>query len=110
MRAVPTREIEVNGERRRIVDLLALGASRLPVSHRLLIENVLRHSGGTIPDLVESWLADGRLEVPFSVRDHHSSVHELMTRYANVPMSFEPLSADVRLRRPLIRRIWILEW
>ncbi len=37
---------------------------------------------------IESWLADGRLELPFSVRDHHSLVHELMARYANVPMSF----------------------
>ena len=39
-------------------------------------------------DRIESWLADGHLELPFSVRDHHSFVHELMTRYANVPMSF----------------------
>lgn len=39
-------------------------------------------------DRVESWLADGRLELPFSVRDHHSLLHELMVRYASVPMSF----------------------
>jgi uncharacterized protein len=39
-------------------------------------------------DCIESWLADGRLELPFSVRDHHSRIHELMVRYANVPMSF----------------------
>lgn len=39
-------------------------------------------------DRIESWLADGRLELPFAVREHHSLVHELMTRYANVPMSF----------------------
>jgi len=37
---------------------------------------------------IEGWLADGRLELPFTVRDHHSLVHELMARYANVPMSF----------------------
>ena len=39
---------------------------------------------------VEGWLADGRLELPFTVRDHHSLIHELMAlaRYANVPMSF----------------------
>lgn len=37
---------------------------------------------------IEDWLADGRLELPFTVRDHHSLVHELMARYANVPMSF----------------------
>ena len=28
------------------------------------------------------------MEMPFIVRDHHSLVHELMARYANVPMSF----------------------
>ncbi len=37
---------------------------------------------------IESWLADGCLELPFSVRDHHSLIHELMARYASVPMSF----------------------
>jgi predicted nucleic acid-binding protein len=45
----------------------------------------------TIPaakDRIEGWLADGRLELPFSVRDHHSEIHELMDRYADVPMSF----------------------
>ncbi len=39
-------------------------------------------------DRIESWLADGRLELPFSVRDHHTLLHELMVRYASVPMSF----------------------
>ncbi len=39
-------------------------------------------------DRIESWLADGRLELPFTARDHHSLIHELMTRYASVPMSF----------------------
>lgn len=39
-------------------------------------------------DLIEAWLADGRLELPFTVRDHHSLIHDLMARYANVPMSF----------------------
>jgi uncharacterized protein len=37
---------------------------------------------------IESWLADGRLELPFTVREHHSLIHELMARYASVPMSF----------------------
>jgi predicted nucleic acid-binding protein len=39
-------------------------------------------------DRIESWLADGRLELPFTVRDHHPLIHELMARYASVPMSF----------------------
>ena len=39
-------------------------------------------------DRIESWLADRRLELPFSVRDHHTRLHELMVRYVNVPMSF----------------------
>lgn len=29
----------------------------------------------------------GWLELLFSVRDHHSAIHELMVRYASVPMS-----------------------
>ena len=37
---------------------------------------------------IESWLADGTLELPFSVRDHHSLIHDLMARYVSVPMSF----------------------
>ena len=39
-------------------------------------------------DRIESWLADGRLELPFGVRDHHTLLHEFMVRYASVPMSF----------------------
>jgi hypothetical protein len=39
-------------------------------------------------DRVESWLADGLLELPFTVRDRHSLIQELMARYANVPMFF----------------------
>jgi predicted nucleic acid-binding protein len=39
-------------------------------------------------DRIEGWLADGRLELPFCVREHHSLIHELMVRYATVPMSF----------------------
>jgi predicted nucleic acid-binding protein len=37
---------------------------------------------------IESWLSDGRLELPFLVRDHHALIHQLMVRYASVPMSF----------------------
>jgi predicted nucleic acid-binding protein len=42
----------------------------------------------TAKDRIESWLADGRLDPPFRVREHHAPIHELMTRYASVPMSF----------------------
>jgi predicted nucleic acid-binding protein len=37
---------------------------------------------------IEDWLANGWLELPLNLRDHHSRVHELMVRYADVPMSF----------------------
>jgi len=37
---------------------------------------------------IEGWLADGWLELPFAVREHHTLVHELMVRYASIPMSF----------------------
>src|ERR1043166_7395466 len=44
-----------------------------------------------IPDArtrIENWLADGWLEIPFAVCEHHSIVRELMVRYERVPMSF----------------------
>ena len=44
-----------------------------------------------IPDAkirIEEWLKAGWLEVVFSMREHHSAVHELMVQYQNVPMSF----------------------
>jgi len=37
---------------------------------------------------IEGWLIDGWLELPFTVRENHASVHALMHRYASVPMSF----------------------
>ncbi len=37
---------------------------------------------------IETRLVDGWLELPFSVRDHHTPLHGLMERYASVPMSF----------------------
>ena len=37
---------------------------------------------------IESWLANGRLKLPFTVREHRSHIHDLMARYASVPMSF----------------------
>lgn len=37
---------------------------------------------------IEGWLAEGWLELPFSAREHHAAVHDLMARYASVPMSF----------------------
>jgi predicted nucleic acid-binding protein len=49
---------------------------------------------------IEGWIADGWLELPFSVRDHHTHVHDLMARYASVPMSF----ADACLVR--ISELW----
>jgi predicted nucleic acid-binding protein len=39
-------------------------------------------------DRIETWLADGRLGLPFHVSDDHALIHELMVRYARVPMSF----------------------
>lgn len=37
---------------------------------------------------VAGWLEAGWLELPFRVQDEHAAVHELMARYADVPMSF----------------------
>ena len=66
---------------------------RLPPK-MLSCEAVLSEVHFLIRDLPEAknriadWLADGWLEVPFTVREHYPAVHELMARYASVPLSF----------------------
>jgi len=58
---VPTRALVSNDAGYTIVDLAALGLARLPVVHRILIENLLRRGGddpATIA-LVEQWIAQG---------------------------------------------------
>ncbi|WP_066817272.1 aconitate hydratase AcnA [Sphingomonas mali] len=58
---VPTRALASNGASYTIVDLAALDLAKLPVVHRILIENLLRRSGddpATIA-LVEQWIAQG---------------------------------------------------
>jgi aconitate hydratase len=54
---IPTRTLSSGGEDYRIVDLAALGLGALPVVHRILIENLLRRSGGD-PALAD-WIANG---------------------------------------------------
>src|SRR3546814_12979236 len=58
--------IDSGGRRYRIVDLAALGAGRLPVVHRILIENLLRRGGGD-PGVIADWLRTGAstAEIPF---------------------------------------------
>ncbi|WP_296617263.1 aconitate hydratase AcnA [Sphingomonas sp.] len=56
---VPTRTLASNGASYTIVDLAALGLAKLPVVHRILIENLLRRSGDDPATLalVEQWIA-----------------------------------------------------
>src|SRR3546814_1722929 len=58
--------IKSRGRRYRIVDLEALGTARLPVVHRILLENLLRRGGGD-PDIIAGWLTTGAstAEIPF---------------------------------------------
>jgi len=58
---VPTRALASYGASYTIVDLAALDLAKLPVVHRILIENLLRRSGddpATIA-LVEQWITQG---------------------------------------------------
>ena len=58
--------IESSGRRYRIVDLAAFGTARLPIVHRILLENLLRRGGGD-PDMIAGWLKTGAstAEIPF---------------------------------------------
>jgi len=50
--------IDAGGRRYRIIDLAARGLGRLPIIHRILIENILRRGDGD-PALIADWLATG---------------------------------------------------
>src|SRR3546814_18388325 len=58
--------IKSRERRYRIVDLEALGTARLPVVHRILLENLLRRGGGD-PDIIAGRLTTGAstAEIPF---------------------------------------------
>ncbi|MGN6820294.1 MAG: aconitate hydratase AcnA, partial [Sphingomonas sp.] len=58
---VPTRSLVSGDTRYTIVDLAALGLSGLPVVHRILIENLLRRSGGDPATLalIGQWVTEG---------------------------------------------------
>jgi aconitate hydratase len=55
---MPSTSIESGGRRYRIVDLKSLGVERLPLVHRILLENLLRR-GGSDPAMITDWLASG---------------------------------------------------
>src|SRR3546814_14667419 len=67
--------IKSRGRRYRIVDLEALGTARLPVVHRILLENLLRRGGGD-PDIIAGWLTTGAstAEIPFWPRSEERRV------------------------------------
>jgi len=56
----PTRVLTSGGEIYTIVDLTALGLGKLPVVHRILIENLLRKNGGDAEAraLIDAWIAN----------------------------------------------------
>ena len=66
----PTRQIDSGGTRYTIVDLAALGLDRLPVVHRILIENLLRRGDGDAETraTLQRWIAGGQsdAEIAFS--------------------------------------------
>ena len=72
---IPTREIESGARRYRIVDLAALGVGRLPIVHRILLENLLRH-GDADPALIDPWLASGRSEAEIAFRPGRVMMHD----------------------------------
>lgn len=66
----PTRPIDGCGGRYTIVDLAALGLDRLPVVHRILIENLLRRGDDNTETrtILQRWIAAGHsdAEIAFS--------------------------------------------
>lgn len=72
---IATREIESGGRRFRIVDLAALGVARLPIVHRILLENLLRH-GDVDPAMMNPWLQSGRSEAEIAFRPGRVMMHD----------------------------------
>jgi aconitate hydratase len=66
---IPTRLLAAGGRRYRIVDLDRLGLDRLPLVHRILIENLVRRGSDSraTAALVAQWARDGAsdAEIPF---------------------------------------------
>jgi len=72
---IATREIESGGRRFRIVDLAALRVARLPIVHRILLENLLRH-GDADPAMINPWLESGRSEAEIAFRPGRVMMHD----------------------------------
>lgn len=72
---IPTRDIESAGRRHRIVDLAQLGIERVPLVHRILIENLVRH-GSAGPEVIDHWLAAGSSEAEIAFRPGRVMMHD----------------------------------
>jgi len=75
---IPTRLLTSGGATHTIIDLAALGLSRLPVVHRILIENLLRRGGGdpATRALVEQWIATGTSEAEIAFWPGRVMMHD----------------------------------
>ncbi|MCP3729954.1 aconitate hydratase AcnA [Sphingomonas sp. MG17] len=67
--------LESGGRDYRIVDLKALGADRLPVVHRVLLENLLRHGEADLA-MIADWLATGTSEAEIAFRPGRVMMHD----------------------------------
>jgi aconitate hydratase len=106
---VPTRALASNGTSYTVVDLPALGLARLPVVHRILIENLLRRSGddpATI-ELVERWIAQGTSDAeiafwPGRVMMHDTTCGPALVDIAAARQALADAGGDPRALNPVL--------
>jgi len=74
----PTRQIDSGGTRYTIVDLAALGLERLPVVHRIMIENLLRRGDGDADTrgVIQRWIAAGHSVAEIAFQPGRVMMHD----------------------------------
>jgi aconitate hydratase len=74
----PTRPLDSGGNRFTIIDLAALGLDRLPIVHRILLENVLRRGDGDAETraIVQHWIAAGHSDAEIAFQPGRVMMHD----------------------------------
>jgi len=102
----PMGTVVSSGTSYRIVALAALGLERLPVVHRILIENILRRGGDPAP--LADWIATGTSEAeiafwPGRVMMHDTTCGPALVDIAAARMALAEAGGDPRALNPVLR-------
>jgi aconitate hydratase len=74
----PTRQLDSGGISFTIVDLAALGLQRLPIVHRILLENLLRRGDGDAATrgVIQQWIAAGHSDAEIAFQPGRVMMHD----------------------------------